>query len=225
MKDINVCSWNVRGLADPHRFKVLSQWVRRQNTPGLDAICLQELLVSEESAKFKLKQLLPDNTICMDVAENGWVGLAPRLAPRLALVIPLTVTVLEQGKKGDGHFCWAKFDGHEGPIFLGAIYAPRDRQKCIALWQWMVEHLPQENWIFAGDFNMLELPNDTTGYSSVIHWSEGRAWKRCSDYFDLVDALLCSVQFEGPIFTRQAIHRNRLDQARLDRVYCSNRAH
>ncbi|CAM6095383.1 unnamed protein product [Calypogeia fissa] len=125
--------------------------------------------MSEEKTEFALKNITEGCTVIMDTVVNGWVGMA--------LIIPPHMQLLDSGKRGDDTFCWAKVQGWDGPIYQGSIYASCEWPLRIELWEWMIASLPQDKWIFAGDFNILELLDDTTDYSSVIHGSECRVWK------------------------------------------------
>lgn len=73
-----------------------------------------------------------------------------------------------------------------------------------------------------GDWNMVKLHHGSVGPTTHLHGTEEHRWKNLVDHLDLTDLYLAVVQQKGPMFTRQAICRARLDQARLDRVYSSN---
>jgi hypothetical protein len=104
----------------------------------------------------------------------------------------------------------------KGPLKIGYIYAPAERGRRCRFWQWLNSLLLEDNWVFAGDFNMLEFHDDSLGRSSVLHGSEERAWKCIVDDLDLLDLYICASERKGPLFTRQAISGMQVDGARLD---------
>jgi hypothetical protein len=69
---------------------------------------------------------------------------------------------------------------------------------------------------------MMEFPDDSRGSSAVIHGSEACIWHRIVDKGDLLNLYLCAGRCRGPLFTRQAMSGDRLNAARLDRVYTTN---
>lgn len=71
---------------------------------------------------------------------------------------------------------------------------------------------------------MVEQPDDSIGPSPLLHGSECRKWTRLIDLGNIVDTYLCAAIRKGPNFTRQALRGSRFDQARLDMIYCNNRA-
>ncbi|KAL3690934.1 hypothetical protein R1sor_004585 [Riccia sorocarpa] len=50
-----------------------------------------------------------------------------------------------------------------------------------------------ERWIIVGDWNQVELPEDTNRKSTILHGAEERAWKRLAGQADLVDSWLVDV--------------------------------
>ncbi|KAL3677066.1 hypothetical protein R1sor_027014 [Riccia sorocarpa] len=76
----------------------------------------------------------------------------------------------------------------------------------------------------AGDFNMVELYEDSKGKSALVSGAEARSWKYVAESKGLVDAYLCAVTTTGGFFTRQAFCGLRYDRARLNRIYVSEGA-
>ncbi|KAL3677078.1 hypothetical protein R1sor_027026 [Riccia sorocarpa] len=72
-------------------------------------------------------------------------------------------------------------------------------------------------WILVGDYNMVELSDDSKGKSALLSGAEARAWKQLVLTKGVVDAYLCSVARSGGLYTRQAFCGLRLDGAHLDR--------
>ncbi|KAL3679694.1 hypothetical protein R1sor_022650 [Riccia sorocarpa] len=81
-----------------------------------------------------------------------------------------------------------------------------------------------DKWIMMGDFNQVELPDDSRGKSALISGREERFWRQFTSEAGLVDGFLCSASVEGWRFTRVAKRRGRRDAARLYRMYISGGA-
>jgi hypothetical protein len=162
-----------------------------------------------------LKSLIADGHIEMDVSPEGRTGSAIVVSPRWQ--------VLAQGHKGDGTFAWVRIQTVKGPLNIGSIYSPAERGRRCRFWRWLHSLIIEDNWLFYGDFNMLEFHDDSLGQSSVLHGSEERAWKCIVDDLDLLDLYVCASQRKGPLFTRQAVSGARVDGARLDRIYGTSR--
>jgi hypothetical protein len=109
-----------------------------------------------------------------------------------------------------------------GPVNFGSLYAPAERRARLRFWSWLKIFTHEGHWLLAGDFNMVELPEDSAGPSKILHGAEARLWSQLIDNLDLIDHFLCSVIQHGPANTRQAISGNRFDSARLDRIYSSH---
>ncbi|KAL3694435.1 hypothetical protein R1sor_008086 [Riccia sorocarpa] len=73
--------------------------------------------------------------------------------------------------------------------------------------------------IVLGDFNCVELPEDTQGASNLLNGRELRRWKEMMRASELVDAFFVAVKRRGSRFTRQRIRSDRVEFARLDRCY------
>lgn len=67
---------------------------------------------------------------------------------------------MNYGTKGDGCFAWCTIDTSVGPISIGSVYAPNEQARRKALWDWMATHLHDGNWVFVGDWNMIEFFDD-----------------------------------------------------------------
>lgn len=51
---------------------------------------------------------------------------------------------------------WAIFDINNTSVGVKKIYALNDYRERALLWEWLSNNLPNSNWIFMGDFNMIE---------------------------------------------------------------------
>lgn len=111
-----------------------------------------------------------------------------------------------------------------GPISIGSMYAPNERAHRIEMYEWLVNFMHQGNWMLLGDWNMVDLHDDSMGHSAHLHGTKERGWKSLIDLLDLIDLYLTAFRRKYPIFMRQAHSGLCFDQARLDRAYSSNRS-
>ncbi|KAL3687200.1 hypothetical protein R1sor_013509 [Riccia sorocarpa] len=212
-QNTKIISWNICGLGSKHRLRTVKNWLRSEHTDA-KILALQELKAHETNLRFNLATIFEKGTIVVDYACNEQGGAA--------LILHASIKVLERGVKGDGTAAWASIQTHDGPLNIMSLYAPN---KCIErrpVWNWLREKISTEPWVIVGDWNMVELPEDSTCPSTILSGGEERIWKAVSQEYDLIDAYLCSVNTEGPRYTRQVIRGNRLDQSRLDRCYLNN---
>lgn len=124
-----------------------------------------------------------------------------------------------EGTKGDGWLAWALVITSTNKLSVGSVYAPNERTRRKEMWDWIGDTLPESNLVLCGDWNMVELWDDSVGPHALIHGNDARAWNRLVDRRNLVDNFVCAGQQQGPIFTRQAKKLDRLDQSRLGRSY------
>jgi exonuclease III len=92
---LQIASWNVRGLGNPHRNLTVQDWRRRLH-PGLDIFALQELQANAATVEFQLCTIIPDGDIVIDCTPEGRVGSA--------LLVKQGIQVVVKGQKGDGTF-------------------------------------------------------------------------------------------------------------------------
>ncbi|KAL3679581.1 hypothetical protein R1sor_022537 [Riccia sorocarpa] len=199
----------------PSRLRIARQWLRK-NHKDVGVVAFQELKALEENLSFNLGRIWENGRVIVDYAQSGRGGAA--------LLIHPTLQVLDSGIKGDGTAAWAKITTKTGPLMVMSLYAPNNTIDRRALWPWLSFRLEEGNWLVMGDFNSVELPDDTVGPSALLHGSELRLWKALTSEVEMVDAYLCASFTDGPRFTRQVFVGDRLDQARLDRCYLSNGA-
>jgi exonuclease III len=124
--DLQVASWNVRGLGDPHRAQIVTTWLRWFYSTT-DVVCLQELQAKPAIVEIHLRNLIQNGTVIFDVNAEGQIGSA--------IVVKPDLEVLDKGKKGDGTFAWIKIQSSSGPIYIGSVYAPAERGKRIRFWR------------------------------------------------------------------------------------------
>ncbi|KAL3697792.1 hypothetical protein R1sor_011868 [Riccia sorocarpa] len=75
-----------------------------------------------------------------------------------------------------------------------------------------------------GDYNCVELPEDTQGSSNLLNGGELRQWKNWVRSGELVDVFFGAVMRTGPRFTRQRLKGDTMEYAILDRIYMSEGA-
>jgi hypothetical protein len=158
-----------------------------------------------------LQSLVPDCQVILDSSDTGQVGNA--------IVVPPHIKLIDSGFKGDGTFAWAKIKVAIGTLHIESVYAPANRSQQIQFWHWLKGFLNDGDWLLAGDHNMVEMPEDSFGTSTIFHGTECHVWHSFVDQHDLLDLYLCSSRRRGPIHTRQAQSGARTDAARLDRFY------
>ncbi|KAL3689419.1 hypothetical protein R1sor_015728 [Riccia sorocarpa] len=213
LADLKIISWNIHGLGNVDRVRSAKQWLTREQKDA-KVLALQELKAQEENLHFNLMNIWENAKVVVDYSTSGRGGAA--------LVIHPSCQVVEGGIKGDGTCAWAKILTEAGPVNVMSIYAPNNARERRGLWIWLEEKLNEENWLLAGDWNSVELPDDSDGPTAVLHGGDLRVWKSLTNGYELVDSYLCATFNEGPRFTRQVVCGDRFDQARLDRVYLSN---
>ncbi|KAL3676397.1 hypothetical protein R1sor_026345 [Riccia sorocarpa] len=94
----------------------------------------------------------------------------------------------------------------------------------MAFWQQVREIITEEKWCLLGDFNNIEMPEDSKGLTVLVKGRDERLWRQMAIDHGLVDVFFCAVKCEGPRFTRMAHRRNRYDLSQLDRVYLTQGA-
>jgi hypothetical protein len=122
-----------------------------------------------------------------------------------------------------GQAAWVQLSSSEGDFGIVSIYAPQSSREKALLWHVLKTQLPSEDWIFYGDFNMIEYAEDSTGLSNLVQGRELTSWRLLKNHFDMADAFNLVNKLEGPRFTRRGHHQGRLVQTRLDRFYLSTR--
>ncbi|KAL3682896.1 hypothetical protein R1sor_000918 [Riccia sorocarpa] len=214
VNQLRVASWNVRGLVSNYRTDIVKRWVRR-NQKGLHVLALQEVIAQGDVLKKTLKAIIPGGKTIVDYKRNG--------KSDTVLVLRRSLTVSAEGVSGLGFGAWAVIETCRGEVGILAVHAPGKRRKRARMWQWVKNIIAKGQWLVIGDFNMVESTKDSIGPSVVLRGRELRSWNLCSNQGDLIDSWLTALESKGPWFTRQALHGNRLDQSRLDRIYISNR--
>ncbi|KAL3688200.1 hypothetical protein R1sor_014509 [Riccia sorocarpa] len=189
LQKLDLLSWNCRGLGDMDRVKTVQSWLTKSNVPR-DICCLQELKAEKSKVAFNLGLLQAGARIVHDqeYEEKGGV----------ALIILKDLTVTRDGVKGDGQCAWATIKTGDLEFGIASVYAPRTRKEMIPLWAWLADLTESSLWLLFGDWNQVEVPEDSNCPTTVLHGTEERAWKQLAGRANLVDSwLTCSKQI-GP---------------------------
>ncbi|KAL3688034.1 hypothetical protein R1sor_014343 [Riccia sorocarpa] len=138
----------------------------------------------------------------MDITEEGKVGAA--------LLLMNDWQILQTGVHGKGYVAWATINMNGETVGFASIHGPTDKTARARLWKWMANNWRPHPWILTGD------------KSPVMKGKEERRWVNLRAHLDLIDSWECASWNSGPRFTRQQKRGNRLEQARLDRIYYTN---
>ncbi|KAL3687961.1 hypothetical protein R1sor_014270 [Riccia sorocarpa] len=140
-----------------------------------------------------------------------------------ALLINQKLRVSETGVSSFGWAAWATVHAASRSIRVASLHTLKTKEERQTYWEWWDSHIDGEDWILAGDFNNVELSEDSKGKSALMQGSEERDGRRMVNTTDNIDAYMAAVRTKGGLFTRMAFCGQRYDQARLDRFYLSNK--
>ncbi|KAL3686462.1 hypothetical protein R1sor_009036 [Riccia sorocarpa] len=211
---MNILSWNTRGFGTNSRRRIIKKFMRKHHKD--DIIALQKLKVTDQrKLETNLRALMPKGRVIVDYTHSGWGGCA--------LLISSKLRVSEVGTSEFGGAVWATVHAAHGSVMVASLHAPNTKEECQLYWEWWDRQVDGEDWILAGDFNNVELPDDNKGKSALIRGAEERTWRCLMDRTDMVDAYLTAANTLGGLYSRLAFCRERFDRARLDRFYLSNR--
>jgi exonuclease III len=201
---LHIASWNVRGLCDTTRTAVVKNWVKSLGHP-LHVLCLQEIKANDCRLDRALRSILPNHNYVVAPPEGTRGGTA--------LLVHKDISVQHKGTFDFGQAAWAQLTVKEEDFGIVSVYAPSDssRERTV-LWHILSNQLPADRWIICGDFNMVELPTDTTGTASTIHGREQDSWIILKTRFELEDVREIAHTTTGAIFTRRGTHFDRFVQ-------------
>ncbi|KAL3684710.1 hypothetical protein R1sor_002732 [Riccia sorocarpa] len=117
---------------------------------------------------------------------------------------------------------WTTVHTAAGSIRIASLHAPYTKEDRKPYWEWWDLQIDGEDCVLAGDFNYVELPEDSKSKSPLISRAEEQAWKRLVNRTDMIDMYWTTIRTEGRLYTRVAFCGERLDQARLDHFYLTN---
>lgn len=181
------------GMEDAHRGCAIRKWINKFHK-DLDVLCLQELKAQPEKIEFQIKSLFPNARFQVDYNDEGRAGAS--------VIVLSDLKILAQGVKGDVIVVWYTMETTKGKVNISFMYAPNERARRCDLWKWMSAHLPEGNWLWAGDSNMAEHFDDSIGPLARIHGSKERSWKRALNAWDYLDTYLTMANRKGHVFTR-----------------------
>ncbi|KAL3681233.1 hypothetical protein R1sor_024189 [Riccia sorocarpa] len=104
------------------------------------------------------------------------------------------------------------------------VHAPNKRRARVQFWQELQELVRDGNWVILGDFNQIEIPDDSSGRTALLRGREERMWRGMVAEQGFVDCYFCSANVQGPRFTHFAKRNDRVDFSRLDRLYLTKGA-
>ncbi|KAL3696744.1 hypothetical protein R1sor_010820 [Riccia sorocarpa] len=92
--DFKIASWNLNGVANPDRVKVIRQWFRARHYLGI--IAFHELKAKKTKASWNLKSIFPKGRVVIDFDDNEKGGAT--------IVVSDAQKVINNGISGDDHF-------------------------------------------------------------------------------------------------------------------------
>jgi exonuclease III len=198
MDNLNVATWNVRGLTDRHRKILARNWLANLQHP-VHILLLQELKIDSFLLETTLSYMCPRFIqVCAPPVE-GRGGVAILLDP--------AITLLSSGNAVAGQAAWAQIQTSAGPVNIASVYAPNLATERRQFWKDLKERLPRGNWLVGGDYNMVEVPHDSTSSSPLISPFEHDSWQvlklqlSLQDAFDIIPAI-------GPRYTRRGTNHS-----------------
>jgi exonuclease III len=220
----NIITHNIRGLNDPESISKERCFINSL-TPQVDVVMIQEHKLRGKALENLGSKLMPGCVSWILEAapgERSWIN--PNAAGKGGVGILLShkyaKLVTEHGSLYENRVVWVKLDGIEGgSLGLACIYAPNIPTDRRHLWHIIGESLPKDcKWLFGGDFNMTERPQDKSNdCGRAISDLERFTWNEFLNAFQVKDKFTYQ---GGPRFSwcnGQKGQARRL--ARLDRFY------
>ncbi|KAL3691391.1 hypothetical protein R1sor_005042 [Riccia sorocarpa] len=138
------------------------------------------------------------------------------------LIVHPSLQVTNSGIRGNGTAAWVEVETCIGRVNVASIYGPREAIPKGELLTWLRNFNEGGKWFFVDDWNFVTEIIDSVGPTPMLHGSLMRKWRAVDQEWDFLDLRYCAGDRQGPFYTRQATHGDRLDQARLDRVYAND---
>ncbi|XP_057475897.1 uncharacterized protein LOC130763883 [Actinidia eriantha] len=200
---ITILSWNMRGLNDPDKRKVIKGLLKRWNC---NVVCLQET---------KLKEV--DRTIIASLWGGRWVKWEVLRAEGSAGEILMmwnssVVSCLDSIQGVNSISCQFK-NVEEGYIWaFTRVYGPHNRRDRLRVWEELSgsRAIWGSPWVCGGDFNVVRYPHEREGSSKI-----SGAMRDFSDY--IMEEELMDLPLEGDQFTKS----NGTVSSKLDRFLVS----
>ncbi|CAM6099079.1 unnamed protein product [Calypogeia fissa] len=208
--DLHLATWNVRGLCSPNRKWMVKNWLQHLKYT-IHILALQEIKADAFRLDIALRTILPDFQHLSSAPDEGRGGTALLIHPDFHIHNSGTISL--------GRAVWAQLEKDGQSFGVVNIYGPDSARLRASLWHELKLVLPRDNWIFLGDFNMTEHPNDTTGSHNILKGWELEAWRQLRVKHGLKDCLTELGTVTGAHFTWRRRRGNSLEQSRIDRIY------
>ena len=176
---MRICSWNVQGLGGSQHQLEKRRFRREWEADGLcktiDIFLLQEHHLGRERTELFKDPLLGD-------WYTWWAPAHAMLERRGGVCISVRksadIIILDHGIliEGRAMFCYLEWRNVKFGVLN--VYAPNISNERTSFWRLLANKIPSvDNWIVAGDFNMIERVEDCLGaHSNLLHGEELRAW-------------------------------------------------
>lgn len=178
---LNYTSWNIRGLESSNRKFVVKRFLRM--VKELDLLMVQEIKFVVFSLEISLKSIRKDAISFSTSHQRGKGGTSILIGSRWRKYIR------GWGCSPCNRALWVAMVYDNIVFGICSIYAPNDYNERIALWKWMTKlaNIPR---VLAGDFNMIERPQDKSG-GLKFEWkgNEQYFWNRMMGKLNLFDPL------------------------------------
>ena len=221
---MKIISWNVQGLGG----SLCKQYKRRFRQElhkciigQVDIVMLQEHHLNERRTKV-YGSLLPGKWEMVWVPAYGSTQLKGGLC--MAIRDIWQVKMLEVGNLFLGRAQYVIMEFHNKKVGILNLYAPNSSRERLKMWIELDRSLPTvDHWCIAGDFNMIEDPEDRSGEGGVtVHGLELSAWERFTISRRLVDVwhLPSFGKLHNSLrFSRSDRRVNGANLSRIDRIY------
>ncbi|KAL2623731.1 hypothetical protein R1flu_007976 [Riccia fluitans] len=147
-----ITSWNVRGLNDQERKLKVKDFVRKEKPLIL---ALQETKLTNNKMKLAASSIMPSYSF---IASQGRGGGGT------TLFFHPTISVRESGRLSDGNLTWAREDFQGHSLHIAVVYSPHTPGLRAQFWKRLNQLLPFWKWILVGDWNIVERPEQTSGF-------------------------------------------------------------
>ncbi|KAL3686617.1 hypothetical protein R1sor_009191 [Riccia sorocarpa] len=174
-QQIKLVSWNVRGITNPDKARAVKRWLKRRLGEA-DVVALQGLKSNSWCSNRWLRSIKKKGTVIMDKPVGSKGGTA--------LVLQEKIQVIASGVSGFGRLAWAKTKIGELEVGLVSLHAPNKRRQRVAFWAQVKEIIKEGSWVVFGDFNQVEVAEDSRGRSAILR-DEPTETRRWESYFKM----------------------------------------
>jgi exonuclease III len=132
---LNILSWNIRGLSDPHRKVIIRNWIKKLHQK-VDILMLQELKADDFRLEIALAYILPSYQVVLSYPNDGCGGTTLLIHPNLVIQ---RSEVTQQGA------AWAVITHVQEEYMLVSIYAPNTATEQKKLWHALADTISNAN--------------------------------------------------------------------------------